>query len=177
VFKPLSGECRIEAFSCGDAEIDKWFRNKSASDHIALRSRVTTVRLEESGDPVGFYSICLSLEDEGFLDKAKYTSIRNRSMKKLFPSLQFQWIGVQKEHQNKGIGRIMIGRVISVFIDSVLNIGVPVMTLVARNTRVADFYQRLGFVSYGGNGSTRMLLPAQSALDLGSSLMHTENNA
>lgn len=40
------------------------------------------------------------------------------------------------------------------------------MTLVARNQRAADFYNKLGFEYYGGPGSMRMLLPAQSAIDL-----------
>jgi ribosomal protein S18 acetylase RimI-like enzyme len=127
---------------------------------------VTTVRLEESGDPIAFYSICLALEDERFLDKGGHISIRNRSMNRLFPSLQVQWLAVQKEHQNVGIGTVMIGRVIATFVESVISIGIPVMTLTARNQRVADFYKKLGFVHYGGIGSKRMLLPAQAALDL-----------
>src|ERR1700733_8790506 len=116
------------------------------SRSFGFTSRVTTVRLEEDGDPVGFYAVCLTLEDESFLDRGRHVGIRNRSRNRLFPSVQFQWLAVDRKHQNKGIGTVMIGRVISTFVESGLSIGIPVMTLVARNQRVAKFYKKLGFV-------------------------------
>jgi ribosomal protein S18 acetylase RimI-like enzyme len=93
-------------------------------------------------------------------------------MDRLFPALQLQWLAVHNNHQGKGIGTIIMGRVIETFVESVVSFGVPVMTLVAANPRVAAFYRRLGFVQYGGASSPRMLLPAQSALEL----QTTQNN-
>jgi hypothetical protein len=59
-----------------------------------------------------------------------------------------------------------MGRIIDAFMDAANFLGVPVMTLTALNPRAAKLYRSLGFVSYGGLGSSRMLLPAQSALGL-----------
>ena len=165
-FRPLSSTCRIGAFSCGNVEIDKWFAKNARKSHDSFKSRVTTVRLEESGDPVGFYALGIALEDERFLERGKFAKIETRSVNRQFPALQFQWLAVRREHQNRGIGTVMIGRVIDVFIDAVENLGLPVMTLTAANSRVAAFYKRLGFDHYGGPGSMRMLLPADSALEL-----------
>jgi hypothetical protein len=59
-----------------------------------------------------------------------------------------------------------MGRIIDVFRNAADSLGVPVMPLVAANLRVANLYARMGFVPYGGVGSSSMLLPAHSVLDL-----------
>jgi GNAT superfamily N-acetyltransferase len=106
----------------------------------------------------------MTLEEDRLLDK--YSHLRQHSLGKWFPALQIHYIAVQKELQGQGIGTIIMGRIVEIFRGAANSLGTPVMTLVALNPRAARLYGSLGFVSYGGSGSTRMLLPALSVLDL-----------
>jgi GNAT superfamily N-acetyltransferase len=132
--------------------------------HTQFNSRVTTAHFDASDDCVGFYSMRLALENEIHLDKM--SSLKRHAQNRMFAALQLEWLAVRREHQSKGTGTIMMGRVLDVFVRSVLEFGLPVMILVAANHRAASFYKKLGFEHYGGSGSMRMLLPAKSALDL-----------
>ena len=162
-FKPLAADLWREAFSCGDADIDKWFRKKALDHHNSLRCRVHTA-FSEGGTLIGFYAFCVAVEDERWLDKQSH--LKNHALNRFFPALQIHYLGVQKEYQEKGLGTIIMGKIIEIFREAASTLGVPVMTLVALNERVAKLYTRMGFVPYGTTGSRRMLLPAQAALDL-----------
>lgn len=164
VFKPLAEHCPLEAFSSDEAEIDKWLWKKSWDHHCFLISRVTTVHLGSDDRPVAFYAFYMTLEDDRFPDK--HSHVRRRSIGRYFPALQVQYVAVHKDHQARGAGTIIMRRILEIFRNSVVELGVPAMTLVALNPRAAKLYLRMGFVSYGGPGSSRMLLPAQSVLDL-----------
>jgi ribosomal protein S18 acetylase RimI-like enzyme len=163
-FKPLADALQREAFSCSNAEIDRWFRKNAWDHHKAFKCRVSTAHNAIDDALVGFYSLCITREPENQLDK--YSHLRKHSIGKYFPTLQVHYVAVQKEMKNRGIGTIIMGRIIDAFMDAANFLGVPVMTLTALNPRAAKLYRSLGFVSYGGLGSSRMLLPAQSALGL-----------
>jgi GNAT superfamily N-acetyltransferase len=163
-FKPLVETCQRGAFSCGVREIDNWFRKNAWDQHRSRRSRVSTVHDAADDALVGFYAFCITLEDERLLDK--HSHLKRLSIGRYFPTLQMHYLAVQKERQGNGIGTIIMGRIIDTFKDAAETLGLPAMTLVAINPRAAQLYTRLWFVSYGGPGSSRMLLPAQSVLDL-----------
>ncbi len=163
-FRSLAKECRLGTFSCGVTEIDKWARKDAWRDHCALRSRVNTVHDDSDGALVGLYSFCISLESERNLGRRDH--FKRHPVGSYFPALQLQWIAVQVERQRTGIGGIIMGRIIGIFRDAAISLGVPAMILVALNESAAKLYRRMGFEPYGGFGSSRMLLPAQSAMDL-----------
>jgi GNAT superfamily N-acetyltransferase len=153
-FKPLAEDCRREAFSCGDHSIDTWFRKNAWDHHCALRCRVTTVHDAADDTLAGFYAVCVTLEDDRFLDR--HSQLKKFSIGRYFPALQVHYVAVRREFQGQGIGTIVMGRIVGIFRDAAESLGVPVMTLVALNTRAAALYKRMGFVYYGGHGSSRM---------------------
>jgi ribosomal protein S18 acetylase RimI-like enzyme len=59
-----------------------------------------------------------------------------------------------------------MGRIVDTFLDAADRLGVPVMTLIALNERAAKLYEKMGFQRYGTSSPLRMMLPAQSVLDL-----------
>ena len=166
-FKPLAADLQREAFSCGDDGIDKWFRKKALDHHQNLKCRVNTA-FSNDGVLLGFYAFCITVEDERLLDRN--SNLKKYAILRCYPTLQIHYLGVQKEYQEKGLGTIIMGRIIDVFREAASTLGVPVMTLVALNDRVAKLYSKMGFVPYGEKVSRRMLLPAQAALDLPSIL-------
>lgn len=69
--------------------------------------------------------------------------------------------------QRRGIGVVIMGRVIDVFYEAIQSMGLPALTCRALDPKVADFYRRLGFVDYGPDDpKPRLLLPAQDVVEL-----------
>lgn len=163
-FKPLAEKPQQGDFFCGVNEIDKWYFKDAWDYHNKFRCRVTTIHSGENGDLVGFYAFCVTLESERLLDKSSH--LHRFSVGRYFPTLQIYYIAVQKSLQKGGIGTIAMGKIIDTFREVASLTGVPVMTLTAINQRAANLYASMGFVRFGGPGPIRMLLPAQSVLDL-----------
>lgn len=164
-YRPLSDDCSRGAFSCGEPEIDKWFLKKSIEHHDKLKCRVTTVHYAGNEEIVAFFSLKIALEDERLLPTND--PMRDWASSRLFPALHLEWLAVAKDHQKKLIGTTIMGRVLEIFRDAVLETGLPVLTLVPINDRVRDFYQRLGFDAYAAHKQRRnMMLPGRSVLDM-----------
>ena len=159
-FSPLARAYGRGVFCCGDPDIDAWFWKKSWRDHQALKARVTTAHLPD-GTLVGLCALSIAVERTSELS---HDHQRARSYGSYFPCLEFQYLGVCSKHQGKGIGTIIIGRVVDTFADMAMNCGMPMLTLRAANDRVYKFYRNLGFAPYGRAGDRRLLLDAQSAI-------------
>ncbi|HET6609644.1 MAG TPA: GNAT family N-acetyltransferase [Rhodopila sp.] len=172
-FKPLAETLWRGAFCCGISEIDSWFTKRAWDQHSKFRSRVTTVH-NAADELVGFYAFCITLKDDRMLEKTN--NLRNRAINRHFPTLEIDYIAVDRPFQGQGIGTVITGRIVDIFIQAADQLGVPVMTLEAINERAAKLYRRMGFEHYGPHPSLRMMLPAQAALAL-SRENQTENNA
>lgn len=166
-YKPLSDDPR-EAFSCGVAEIDKWFKG-CQSHHNKFRHRVTTVHNSDDGSIVAFYALSIKLESERMLtssDKSAWRDSFNSSDQK-FICLNLDYLAVASAHQRKFVGTVVMGRVIEEFANIAMSCGIEIMTGSAISTKIFQFYQRLGFKQYGFSQHTpQMFLPALSAIDV-----------
>lgn len=166
-YRPLSRDRRREVFSCGERDIDKWFNGRSPwRSHASFESRVTTVHPRGNPAVCAFYSLRMITEDEALLGTSSL--LRVRSPSGAFPAMQLEWLAVHRARQKTGIGTVVMGRVLDVFIQAIDTIGVPALTCRAINRDVAKFYQGLGFAEYGvaNDLMPRMLLGAQTALEL-----------
>jgi GNAT superfamily N-acetyltransferase len=164
-FKRLSADCRRGAFSCGQRDIDKWFKDKSFKHHQTLRTRVVTAHLLDNPNPVGFYALTMKLEPESLLERDK--RLFSLSEGGYFPTVQLSWIAVQKQMQRKKLGTVMMGAVLGDFYEVAVRTGVYALTLVAINQDVANFYKGLGFVPYGPDSATpKLLLPSKSVIEM-----------
>lgn len=164
VIKPLSKECRREAFRCGAIDIDKWFRSKSWNQHEKLKTRVTTAHHPSGLVPIGFHALSLQMQDDNLLDGNQRNLFR--SHQRLFASINLDYIAVDRKMQGQGLGRRLLAHAMEAFYRSVMDFGVPVMTVTAIDVDTCEFYNKLGFRPYGpDSASTRMLLPAQAVID------------
>jgi len=162
-FRPLSDDCPRGAFSCGDRDIDRWFFKMADDSHRRFQSRVTTVHAPEDPCPVGFFALSWIAERESLLPQ----SPRSRAH---FPALHLEYVAVRREYQGRGVGLHIMGRVLELYLDAAETTAVPALTLIALNERAEKFYAELGFAPYARKefgAGLRMLLPIQTALDLG----------
>jgi N-acetylglutamate synthase-like GNAT family acetyltransferase len=87
--------------------------------------------------------------------------------KRVYPALHLEYVAVDKSCQHQDIGTDIMVRVLETFRRAVLELGVPVLTLVPLTQKLVDFYAELGFHRYAVHlGVRRMMLPAQTVLDM-----------
>jgi GNAT superfamily N-acetyltransferase len=164
-YRPLVDKCPRGAFGCGEPDLDQWFLKDACKRHDAHTCRVTTVHAADAPEPIGFYAMALVLEEDRFLNGGG--PIRNRVINKLYPALHLEYLAVRTDYQGAGIGKDMMGRVVETFLNAVLDMGVPVLTLAPLNNKLVTYYQGLGFSPYAQHiGERRMMLPAQTVLDM-----------
>jgi len=170
--KRLTEECGRGAFLCGDAEIDRFFKNEAWEDQRKLNLLTWAAHLNDDQRPMGFYSLTVITQPDSMLDGQYRSLARVRLSKGQFASIRLGWLAVKRDLQGQGWGTIMMGHIIRECYEVIIRTGIFGITLTARNTRAAVFYERLGFVRYGrNNDSPDMFLPAQSVSEI------TEQNA
>ncbi|WP_081764294.1 GNAT family N-acetyltransferase [Sphingobium sp. Ant17] len=162
-FRRHCSEISTTSFCCGDAEIDKWFRAKSLKDHDKRKHIVTCVHA--AGDDsvvIGFYALSTVIEEAGNLPGVFYVPFFGNS--KYFPCLSMVYLAVRQDQQRQGIGSAIMVKVILDFADYGEQIGLPLLILTPLNSKVAAFYESLGFERY--RRGVGMFLPLQTAIDM-----------
>ncbi|GLI23455.1 GNAT superfamily N-acetyltransferase [Xanthobacter flavus] len=164
-FKRLTAACQRGAFSCGEREIDTWFRSKSLKHHNNLYLRVMTAHLTGNPAPMGFYALSINLENESELEPRNRPIFRNTSG--LFASVHLSWIAISRPMQRQGHGTTLMGAVLDDFYQIAVRTGIFALTLSAINPDVAQFYKKLGFVEYGSQTARpKLFLPSRSVIEL-----------
>ncbi len=92
--------------------------------------------------------------------------IRNRSVSGVYPALHLEYLGVDKRYEGSGLGTDMLTRALLVYVRAIIDMGIPVMTLVPLREKLIQFYSDRGFVSYATHlGERRMMLTAAAAIE------------
>jgi GNAT superfamily N-acetyltransferase len=159
--RPLCADTQRASFTCGDAEIDKWFRNAALKHHEARKHLVTCARFLESERVVGFYALSAVVEDVRKLPKASI-SFFSFGSDRYFPCIQLVYLAVETALQRDKLGKTIMGYALRDFAEIGQRIGMPAMILTPLNSDAARFYHDLGFLPY--EGGTRMFLPLKSVL-------------
>lgn len=165
-FRALS-ENAGRAFRCGVAEIDSYFNNRCQGLHTSFKHRVTTVHLDGDPEVAGFYSMCMRIESDRALPKHQrsiFTSDRGQ-----FLALGFEYVAVRTDLQKRGIGRIIVPRVIAEFAQVAKTCGLSMMIGTAISVEAFQrFYEPLGFQRYGtvSSHTPLMFMPARTAIEL-----------
>jgi GNAT superfamily N-acetyltransferase len=158
-FRTLNADTDCSGFVCGDAEIDKWFRNKALRDHDRQRHLVTCVRFDGSEEVIGFYALSTVVENAKKLPDVKFFPLETDAY---FPCIQLVYLAISATHQNDLYGTEVIGDLIRRFAEIGAFIGIPAMIVTPLNEDAARFYKRLGFLAYPTG--KRLVLPWQAAM-------------
>ena len=162
-FRRLTEHCKRDAFSCGNRDIDKWFRSKAWKHHAGLRSRVVSAHLSNNPHPVAFYAMSMKLERVSHLRGNKGFSLFDEGG--CFPTVQLCWVAVSMQRQ--GFGRVLMGYALHDFYEVAVRTGIYALTLISVDEETTKFYKGLGFVPYGTDSAVhRMLLPAEAVIAL-----------
>lgn len=165
-YRPLSVDPR-GAFSCSVPEIDKWFK-RCLTKHKNFSNRVTTAHFEGGPEIIAFYALSIKMESARMLtgeDRKAWSSFRQADER--FICLNFDYLAVAAKHQGKGVGKLVVVRVIEEFARIASTCGIELMIGSAIDREKFEFYQKLGFQQYGtASQAPQMFLPAMTAMDL-----------
>lgn len=167
-YKPLHGS-HVGAFSCGEHEIDRFFRKHALNEHKKFHSRVTVAFFEGTNEVAAFYALSVRLVNEKVLAKEENRTWlqRYRNFNNVFICLNLEYVAVARKHQRQGLGKVLMGRVLEEFATIAKSSSIQLITGRAIDRDVFEFYKQLGFQEYGTDANQPlMFLPAISVIEM-----------
>ena len=141
VVEPLGRHHDRTEFSCGQPDLDEWFRLRASQDEKRNIARVF-VAIAGGFGVVGFYSLSsftLSLEDlpEEIARKLpRYDAI---------PAALIGRLARDKRMRGHGVGEILLADAMRRILGAGRSIAVFAIVVDAKDERAADFYKAFGF--------------------------------
>jgi GNAT superfamily N-acetyltransferase len=146
------------SFSCGQPDLDDWFRRRASQDDKRNVTRVFVAADDKLG-VVGFYSLSsftLSLHDlpeEISRKLPHYESI---------PAALIGRLASDERVRGQGIGDLLPADAIRRILDAGRTIAVFAIVVDAKDDRAAEFYRKFGFRAFRSR-PRRLYLPTRTA--------------
>ena len=139
--EPLGKEHDRTAFTCGQPDLDDWFKRRASQDDKRNVARVFVAVDDELG-AVGFYSLSsftLSIEDmpEDMVRKLpRYGAI---------PAALIGRLARDTRVRGRGLGELLLADAIRRILNAARSIAVFAIVVDAKDDRAVAFYQSFGF--------------------------------
>jgi GNAT superfamily N-acetyltransferase len=143
--RPLVREDDRSGFSCGQAELDRFFEHYAGQNQFKLRLAVTYVA-HAAGRILGFATVAPSSIERSSVPS---TRLRKRLPTYPLPVLRLARLGVDKRAQGLGIGRALLRHVLRLALTQRDSLGCIGVVADAKPGAVG-FYQSLGFLALEG---------------------------
>ena len=139
--EPLGKQHDRAGFSCGQGELDDWFRRRASQDERRNVARVF-VAVDDALGVVGFYSLSsftLSLEnlpDEIARKLPRYDAI---------PAALIGRLARDEKARGRGIGELLLADALRRILGASKTLAVFAIVVDTKNERAAEFYETYGF--------------------------------
>lgn len=155
---PLTPDHRVRAFSCGDAEIDRFLHDRAAIEQ-ALRLSQVYVTVDAGGAVCAYFTLSpLAVRVEpSFLVRLGVGTVP-------YPSIGGFLLGrlsVATDLQGRGIGEALVMRAAQIAKREAEFVGGVFLAVDPKNDRLMQWYARQSFVALGGK-TRRMVLPLRA---------------
>jgi GNAT superfamily N-acetyltransferase len=162
VIEPLGKHHDRAKFSCGQPELDDWFRLRASQDE---KRNIARVFVAVSGDQgvIGFYSLSslsLSLENlpaELAQKLPRYSAI---------PAALIGRLARDERVRGQGVGELLLADAIQRVLNAGRSIAFFAIVVDAKDDRAAAFYRELGFREFPLQPSRLFLLASTAAAAL-----------
>lgn len=164
--RPLRPEDERTSFSCGQADLDRFFHHYAGQNQFKLHLAVTYVAAAGSR-LLGFATVCVASLERKTLPSAR---LRRRLPGYPLPVLRLARLAVDRRAQGLGVGRSLLRHVLNLALDQRDTLGCIGVVTDAKPDAVA-FYARHGFEPLEGiregtlHGGTTALFLALGAAD------------
>lgn len=143
--RPLARDDDRSGFSCGQADLDRFFEHYAGQNQFKLYLAVTYVAVGERRI-MGFATVATSSLERASLPSARQ---RRRLASYPLPVLRLARLGVDTRAQGLGIGKALLRHVLALAIEQRDRLGCVGIVTDAKPEAVR-FYEGLGFVPLGG---------------------------
>jgi GNAT superfamily N-acetyltransferase len=145
-------------FSCGQPDLDDWFRFRASQDEKRNVARVFVAIDAELG-VVGFYSLSsLSLSLESLPETVAHKLPRYDAI----PAALIGRLARDERVRGQGVGELLLADAIRRILGAGRSIAVFAIVVDAKDERAADFYRTFGFQAFPLRPK-RLFLPAATA--------------
>jgi GNAT superfamily N-acetyltransferase len=143
--RPLHPDDDRSAFSCGQAELDRFFEHYAGQNQFKLHLAVTYVATADARI-LGFATVAASSLERNRLPSAR---LRRRLPAYPLPVLRLARLGVDIRAQGMGVGGALLGHVLKLALDQRDRLGCVGVVTDAKPNAIA-FYERYGFARLEG---------------------------
>jgi ribosomal protein S18 acetylase RimI-like enzyme len=159
-FEALDNRHDRSRFSCGQAELDDWFRRRAGQDERRNIARVFVAVDPELG-VVGFYSLsAFKLEIDAIPEEIARKLPRYGSG---FPAALIGRLARDVLTRGHGLGELLVADAVRRILGAAEALAVLAIVVEAKDERAASFYESLGFRRFPRTPE-RLFLLASSAL-------------
>ena len=143
--RPLARDDDRSGFSCGQADLDRFFEHYAGQNQFKLHLAVTYVAVVDE-HLVGFATVAASSIERSRVPSAR---LRKRLPTYPLPVLRLARLGVDTRAQGLGIGKALLRHVLALAVEQRERFGCVAVVTDAKPESVS-FYQSLGFAPVEG---------------------------
>ncbi|MGF1615618.1 MAG: GNAT family N-acetyltransferase [Gammaproteobacteria bacterium] len=143
--RPLAWDDDRSSFSCGQADLDRFFEHYAGQNQFKLHLAVTYVAVV-AARIVGFATVAASSIERASVPSAR---LRRRLPAYPLPVLRLARLGVDTRTQGVGIGKALLRHVLTLAVEQRDRLGCVGVVTDAK-AQAVGFYQSLGFVPVEG---------------------------
>jgi ribosomal protein S18 acetylase RimI-like enzyme len=141
VIEPLGKHHDRAIFSCGQPDLDEWFRLRASQDEKRNVARVFVAVAAELG-VVGFYSLSsFTLALESLPEEIAHKLPRYDAI----PAALIGRLARDERARGQGVGELLLADAIRRILGAGRSIAVFAIVVDAKDERAADFYKAFGF--------------------------------
>jgi len=144
--EPLRRDHPRRRFHCGEERVDDWLAAK-ALQHQEKHLSVTKALLDEAGEIAGYYTLATGQVDFGDLP----VEVTKRLPRRLLPVAVLAWLGVSKDHQGRGLGRLLLAQALRDCWEAGRTFAFVAVILDCLNDEAKRFYQKWDFEELPGH--------------------------
>ena len=135
----LTAAHRVEAFECGEAELNDWLKRRAFANHLSGASR-TFVVADEGGTVCGYYALAAGAVAHGMA-----TGAVRRNMPDPVPVIVLARLAVDRRAQGQKLGAALLQDAVRRATGVSREAGVRALLVHALHERACAFYQYYGF--------------------------------
>jgi GNAT superfamily N-acetyltransferase len=143
--RPLAREDERHHFSCGQADLDRFFEHYAGQNQFKLHLAVTYVAVL-GGRILGFATVAVSAIERTNIPSPR---LRKRLPSYPLPVLRLARLGVDSRARGLGIGRALVAHVLGLALEHRDHLGCVGVVTDAKPDAIG-FYEALGFVAMEG---------------------------
>ncbi|WP_263071002.1 GNAT family N-acetyltransferase [Enterobacter huaxiensis] len=138
--EPLSSNHKLAEFTCGEAVLDDWLKQRGIKNQAQGAARTFVVCKQGTQNVAGFYSLAT-----GSVNHAEATGSLRRNMPDPIPVIILARLAVDLSFRGKGLGADLLHDAVLRCYRVAENIGVRAIMVHALNEQAKEFYLNHGF--------------------------------